>query len=556
MKHKWTLWNVICLSGVIWFFIAVFMGIYIKWQYYNYDGRLEFAIKSIRDIEDIITLSFFFWGFVFLKNLMHIEDSKPIGLLTWLSNYKYEPPEISTRKRKAQHPPIDEYLLSQEPDGLVLGKYHKYFVRVPIKKGNIQNMILMGAPGCGKSVLLITTLLYQLTYKVKNKTKDSMTFYCIDIKPELAMKSCFIKGNKRVKVMNPVDRSTYGWNPYYRLNKESTPDDIMAELDVIARALIDAGKGEKNEFFYESARTIMKAVLFYTYKNGRSFMQGLDYLMNENISTLVSNTIEKTENKPEYRLVSKLLKPYADKQGEAFEGIELAFRQSLSCFTTQMVQFFLDGNPRKASPNDLEKKVSVFFSIPETKIDEYKCLLRLITMQIMQHCSGRSEDSHMLTLVIDEAARLGSINWVNFLATSRSRQCATILAFQSYSQMQTCWSKEEAKSLFELCRIVAVLSCTDPDTAKMMSEWAGTYKEEKQSHNNGGKNDGTYSTSYDDKKILESVDIMTLQDTNEILLFIKGKYYRTDVAGARYFNIKMLNELSKSCVAYNRRKER
>lgn len=492
-----------------------------------------------------------------MKNLMHIEDSKPIGLLTWLSNYKYEPSEISTRKkRKAQHPPIDEYLLSQEPDGLVLGKYHKYFVRVPIKKGNIQNMILMGAPGCGKSVLLITTLLYQLTYKVKNKTKDSMTFYCIDIKPELAMKSCFIKGNKRVKVMNPVDRSTYGWNPYYRLNKESTPDDIMAELDVIARALIDAGKGEENEFFYESARTIMKAVLFYTYKNGRSFMQGLDYLMNENISTLVSNTIEKTENKPEYRLVSKLLKPYADKQGEAFEGIELAFRQSLSCFTTQMVQFFLDGNPRKASPNDLEKKVSVFFSIPETKIDEYKCLLRLITMQIMQHCSGRSEDSHMLTLVIDEAARLGSINWVNFLATSRSRQCATILAFQSYSQMQTCWSKEEAKSLFELCRIVAVLSCTDPDTAKMMSEWAGTYKEEKQSHNNGGKNDGTYSTSYDDKKILESVDIMTLQDTNEILLFIKGKYYRTDVAGARYFNIKMLNELSKSCVAYNRRKER
>lgn len=65
MKQKWTLWNVICLSGVIWFFIAVIMGIYIKWQYYNYDGRLEFAIKSIRDIEDIITLSFFFGGLYF-----------------------------------------------------------------------------------------------------------------------------------------------------------------------------------------------------------------------------------------------------------------------------------------------------------------------------------------------------------------------------------------------------------------------------------------------------------------------------------------------------------
>jgi len=174
-------------------------------------------------------------------------------------------------------------------------------------------------------------------------------------------------------------------------------------------------------------------------------------------------------------------------------------------------------------------------------------------MQIMQHCSGRSEDSHMITLCIDEAARLGAINWISFLATSRGRQCATILAFQSYSQMQACWSKEEAKSLFELCRIVAVLSCTDPDTARMLSDWAGTYKEEKQSHNEGGKNAGSYSLSYEDKKILEPVDIMTLQETDEILLFIKGKYYRTDVDGARYFNISELSKISQECLAANNR---
>lgn len=555
MKKKWTLWSILCFTGILWFFIFTATFFYLKrWYCSNYTRR-PFEIRGIEDVKDILLYAALCVGFVFLRNLMHLNDEKPISLFTWLEKYRYEPMKESSRKRKAQHPAVDKEFLSKTPDGLVLGKFGNRFVRVPLRKGNIQNAIIMGAPGCGKSVLILTTLIYQLTYLVTKNIEERMTFFCIDIKPELARKSCFVKGNKAVKVMNPMNRTTYGWDPFYNLNSKSSADEIMAELDVIARALVDAGKGEKNEFFYESARTIMKAVLFYTYSNGRSFMQGLNYLMSEDISTVVSNTLEKAENKPELLLVSKLLKPYQNKQGEAFQGIELAFRQSLSCFTTQAVQFFLDGNPRKTSPNDLEEKISVFFSIPETKIDEYKCLLRLVTMQIMHHCSGRSEDSHMLTLVIDEAARLGTINWTSFLSTSRSRQCATILAFQSYSQMQTCWSKEEAKSLFELCRIVAVLSCTDSETAKMLSDWAGTYKEEKQSHNEGGKNAGTYSRSFEDKKILEPVDIMTLQDTNEILLFIKGKYYRTDVSRARYFNIKELNELSQQCLAANKRKE-
>ena len=176
-------------------------------------------------------------------------------------------------------------------------------------------------------------------------------------------------------------------------------------------------------------------------------------------------------------------------------------------------------------------------------------------MQIIQHCSGRTENAHMLTLIIDEAARLGSINWVSFLSTSRSRQCATILAFQSLTQMQTVWSKEEAKSLIELCRIVAVLSCTDTDTAQMLSGWAGTYKEEKKSHNMGGKNEGSYSRSFEEKKILEPADIMTLQETGEVILFIKGSYYRVPVEAARYFNIPELNQISQKCLEFNDQKE-
>lgn len=562
MNKKNNIWNIICLTGIPWMIIIAAACIWIRKLYYTYiQTRIPWNINSFEDISAFVFIGIGCGILIFLKNILLLNSGKRIGLFTWLTKYKYEPTGDSARKRKAQYPPIDNEYLSKKPNGLVLGydKRSKSYVRLPLKPGNIQNALLIGAPGCGKSVLLETMLIRQLNHKrFKDFEGEPMTFYCIDIKPELAKRATIIKSalsHKKkplAKVMNPMDRSTYGWDPYYNLSSVSSDDDVMAELDVIARALINEGKAEKNAFFYVSGRNILKAILFYTYKNGKSFMGGMDFLLSEDIASVIKKVLEKIDGKYEYAVVGKLLKPYAGKSGEAFEGIELAIRQSLECFTTQTIRFFLDGNPRKASPQDLEKKTSVFFSVPETKVDEYCTLLKLVTAQVTHHCIGRSPDSHMLTLVIDEAARIGStVNWTSFLATSRSRQCATILAFQSISQMQTCWSREEAKSLIELCRVIAVLSCTDPDTASMLSSWAGTYKEAKESFSENSKKEGSTSISYEDKKILELSDVMTLQDKNEILLFIKGKYFRTDVSKARYFNIPELNELSKKIENFN-----
>ncbi len=280
-------------------------------------------------------------------------------------------------------------------------------------------------------------------------------------------------------------------------------------------------------------------------------MQGLRYLMDDRVSNVIEKTLDLVRDKVDYGIVRRLLAPYVGKEGEAFEGIELALRQSLDIFQKNSTQFFLDGNPRKASPRDLEEKISVFFSIPETCIDEYTCLLRLVTMQVMHHCSGRPESSHMITLLIDEAARLGSINWISFLSTSRSRQIATILAFQSISQMEKVWGKEDSKSLIELCRIIAVLSCTDSDMARVLSDWIGDYKEVKKSKNQGGRNSGTYSVSYEDKKVLQPSDILDLQEQEEVVLFIKGKYMRANAVKARYYNNKELREISEKCLAIN-----
>lgn len=554
-KKKLSLWSMLCYLAIPQAIISIGIEIFV-YRTYIQKG------KGVRpdELKLLVFIAALVWFMIFLKNTIWIGRVDKFDLTTFLRPISDEGNEESERKHKAQHPSVPDEYISKVPDGLVLGadpQRKNRFVRVMLQKGNILNAIIMGAPGSGKSALLLSTLIWQLNHTPKKGEPEPMTFFSLDIKPELARKSCRIRGNKKVKVMNPMDRKTYGWDVFYNLTPNSTDDEIMAELDTIARALIDGGKDNRNEFFYESARTIMCGVLFYEYKQGKSFMEGLDRIMSSNISKVVSETLASCEQHPELHRVKALLSPYTDKEkSEAFQGIELAFRQSLSVFQTDSVNFFLDGNPRKASPLDLEDKISVFFSLPETKLEEMKCLLRLVTMQVMQHCSGRPESSHMLTLIIDEAARLGAINWVQFLSTSRSRQCATILAFQSISQMQTVWSKEQAKSLIELCRIVAVLSCTDTETARMMSDWAGEYKEKYRSYNLRGNNDNGESVSYKYEKILQPADIMTLQEDDEILLFIKGKYLRVRAEAARYYRIKQLNEISKKCVAYNDEKEK
>lgn len=492
---------------------------------------------------------------IFLKNISFASGDKKIGLFSWMRKYTYVPLAVSARKKKAQHPPVAEEYLSKNPDGLVLGRLGKKFVRFPIAKGRALSTIILGTPGSGKSTLLLTSLIYQLNKKLK-PGEERQTYFMLDVKPELLRKSTMPE-DVHIRELSIHERRKYGWDVYYNLSSCASDDEILTELDVIARALIDSGKNEKNEFFYESSRNILKAVCLAEFKRGRTFMQTIDYILLSNMEELVKKVLEEAENNPELIKVKRGLIGYAGKEGEAFQGIELALRQSMEIFQKDDTKFFLERNQRKLSPLTLEEKISIAFTIKTTRLKECKTLLRLVVMQLLHHCEDRDEEnSHLITLIIDEAYRLGLINWIDFLSVCRSKQVSCVLAFQSLSQMQSVWSKEDADSLLEMVSAIAVLSCASANTAKMICSWAGDYYEEKISTNFDGKNDGSYSRSYETKKILEPTDLMRLRREKEIVLFLDGEYYRVPVEKARYFMIPELRKISENCVkAHNMIKE-
>lgn len=110
------------------------------------------------------------------------------------------------------------------------------------------------------------------------------------------------------------------------------------------------------------------------------------------------------------------------------------------------------------------------------------------------------------------------------------------------------WSKEDATSLVEMVSAIAVLSCTDPQTQKMICDWTGKYQEEHITTNMGKDRYGTYSKSFSEKKVLEPNDLMQLKRNQEIVMFLDGQYFCADCKGAKYFNIKELNEKSRQCL--------
>ncbi len=483
---------------------------------------------------------------LFVRNLYDyiFNDKREFSLIP-----VHNPTSISPEKKKSMYPPIpSEYLSHKLQSGFIMGKdirTHKYFI-IRLNPNNILHGCIIGAPGSGKSVLILNWLINNFMQKI-----PPMTVFVIDIKPELALKSVEIYDNPFVRIINPTDRNSWGWDVYYQLSSASTDDQILHVLDGIARALI-ISNNPKDEFFVNQAQNIFKGICFYYYKKDVSFVDTIKSILSNDISSHIKKILADKVGCPERGKAYSLLKKFADKDSDAFQDIELTLVEHLDIFLSNDIKWMLDDNPLKASPEDLNKDISVFLSLPEIVIDEYKDVFRLISFQVLDALQSRPEDSKPVAAILDEFARLGAIPKIkDSLATLRSRKVSIWLCFQDLSQIESVYSKEDARTIFNLCEAKVILSCSDNQTNKDLSEMVGNYRETNTSVNSrlylpGGarKNE---STQY--HKILEVSDIMTLKATKEVLLIVEGSYYR--IKRLRYFENRILNKRYKELIDLN-----
>ena len=451
------------------------------------------------------------------------------------TNLKKEP----LQKRSAMYPAVPPELLSTEPDGIILGKWRSKYVRIPFDK--IYHYCILGGPGSGKtSTILLDTLLANFATK-----SNRFQTFAIDIKGELNQKSTY-RFSDEVMVVNPADRSTSGWDPYYRLTKNSSGDLIIEAIEEIAQALI-ISTNSNDSFFVENARTMLSGLLIHFFNQGESFIDSVNKILEADAGALIEEIIR--DSLPS-DLHYKFLAKYSGKKAESIEDIMTEMTTNLSIFSKSDIKFCMRDNYLKASPNSFKEGKSIFLAIPEHLLESYKPILRLCTVQTLRELERRSENEQTpIIVLIDEFARLGRIEGIfGALATLRSKKVMIMLAFQSLGQCEMVYSKAETKVLVDNCRVKLIAEASETETARMVSDWAGKYREKKETQNTGRNRNRSYT--YEDRPIVEPADLITLTQNEEVIIILSGTGYLR-IKKAFYFKDDVLSTLAKRVKDYN-----
>lgn len=426
----------------------------------------------------------------------------------------------SAQKRVAMYPKVPPELLSKEPEGIILGKYKNCYVRIPLK--DVYHYCILGGTGSGKtSTILLDTLLANFA----TGRNDFQTF-CIDIKGEINQKSTFAY-DENVLVVNPSDRTSIGWDVYYRLHDNPNSDLIIEAIEEVSQALI-ISTNPKDSFFVENARSMFTGLLVYYFQQGESFIDSVNKILESEIKSLIAEIIKDSEPSD---LHYKYLAKFAGKDAESVEDCMVEMTTSLSVFSKSDIRFCFRDNFQKASPHSFKEGKSVFLAIPENMIDTYKAIMRLCTVQTLKELERWTDTRNKeggkqkpMILIIDEFARIGRMEGIfNALATLASKKVMVMLAFQSLAQCEVIYSKEETRVLMENCRVKLLCECSDNESSRTISGWCGKYRDKKETLN-GGKNRHK-SYTYEDKPIVESDDLITLVKKEEEILVISGVGY-------------------------------
>ena len=468
-------------------------------------------------------------------------------------------PKHSKEYLEAAYPDVPAKYTSKIPKGLVLGKHKGKYVMCPIGKDGC-NIFVVGTPGSGKSVELLGWL-YSMIYreeiakKAKEKPSDPFSFFLVDIKGELYMKLLQI-GEKEYSandysdfhVVQPSNRSSYGYDVFYRLRKNNLTqtERIKAITDITESLIMEAGNND-SPYFSENAKKLMAGFLYFFSLKNYEFVDIIKIIMRTNLEELLHEVLKEAKEKRIGFVLDKLALFEGKSGNESIQDVEATLQVYLSVFSYPDIEYCLKNNPLKTSPAKLREGINIDLAIEESMLTTYQPIFRLICMQMLKECEEFKEsDERKTMLIFDEAARIGKVDSLDAaMSTLRSKHVSLICLFQSISQFKHLYPSEMAKTLLNLCEIKLFLSGGDKETADYVAALAGDYEATKMSYKRkgafGGKSDGNYSTER--RPIIDAKEMAMLREKGECISFLYGHYIRCKKL--RYFEDPILAPLLK-----------
>lgn len=411
--------------------------------------------------------------------------------------------------------------------GVVFGKQGgKYAVMPETADGHI---LIIGGAGSGKTAAIAIPTL--MSWKER--------LFAIDIKGELYEKTKKARNTEQIKVFNPTDRNTYGYDPYFMLKKS---DDISSEARQLAMSVCPLPADVKDPFWIKGAQNMLTGFIVYLFGQGLNFTESMRIIKSQPVKQLVGQIMSDTDHKAIVEISQ-----FDGMDDKTLSGVFSELSNHITVFATNDdLQRALSGEGCCITPQDLEDGYDIFCCIPEHKLEEWKDLLGMMCNQFLKTFERRGEGKKTpILFLIDEFPRLGKIETIsNGLATLRSKKIHIALIVQSKSQLNAIYGKDIAEVIADNCSYKAILKASEPNTQEWCSKLVGTYDKKKVSSSYNadvmgvGKGQGM-SSSTEEKRIIKPEEFAYLTDVvcvfpNGYKRLKKANYYEDST-----FTIKM-----------------
>ena len=442
----------------------------------------------------------------------------------------------------------------------------KELIPIPFTQ-EVKNSLIVGMVGSGKSQAIYNLLFGSFDKKSKKISdgiidfKEPMIIY--ERKGEDFLGSLYRR--EKDLLFDPRDIDCIKWNIFEdMLTKENEIDESIVDFFVASICPIS---DSKSAHFEEQATSVIKALLLAVagseYPTNKYL---IDYIRSYPTPKELREALINNETVRKFGVNNQVIgaltinsEGQLDNQGNSvFATCNKVFKNlSNRAFYYEESNFSV----RKFIKSLEDKKTDIRLFIVNTSLSEgaYNTYFSLFFTLIFKHIlSLKNSHIRRIHLVLDELMSLASnknlgkfliTKLIDTLAESRSKGLNTILAFQSLSQCSEIVGENLLRSLFQMCGSKIILQYSEPQGAKLLSQFLGEKEidRKKQGINRANNLSGDRVNENEEEKLKKIVLESEFANLEPLTGFIKiGNFPVSKISFNFYQTINIYTGLIKS----------
>lgn len=401
-----------------------------------------------------------------------------------------------------------------------------------------RNILVIGGSGAGKTFKFVGPNLMQanMSFVVTDPKGDTVKDYT----------QALIHEGYIVKVLNLIepDKSD-GYNPFQYISNQQ---DVVKLIANIMDNTTPPNNQSREPFWDKAESLFYQAVFFYVLyeaenqnlpKNFRTFLM----LVNEAKVMADEDDLSPMDlrfgNLPEEHEAKKAYNKFMSGAEDTLRSIIISAHARLFPFESEgilkifekdeMDLYALGEGALKDGVRDHTTKTVLFIVIPDDD-KSFNFVPGMLYTQMFQilYASARKYGNYLpipVQCYFDEFKNISMpSNFLDILATCRSRNIGVVPIFQDKSQIQSLY-KESTGTMISNCDTLLFLGGTDPDVKKFISESLGDQTIWKKNHSVSRGRNGSASQSEDKMgRKLMTPDEVGRMSNQDCLVLIRGEY--------------------------------